>query len=140
MRYGCLTPLAVITLLVVGVWLADVLLPSHARRALPGSAYDIKEYYDGYGISGDFVRILKARLPESDFIKYAEALHLSEKYDPAVHGLKYDAVKLGAGDVPDWWDEPRDMDNCYFSHTLGDEYVARVKWKNGWVYFIAQAW
>ena len=115
-------------------------MPSIARRALPDSATDIQEYYSDGGFTGDFARVLKARLPEKDFPLYAKNFGLSEKYDPIKYGSTYDQLKTGVGSVPDWWDEPTDLGNCYFLHTPGKEFFERIKWKDGWVYFVAVAW
>ena len=137
--YGCLTPLILLALLILGIFVADKVIPSSARRALPSSATDIQEYYADFGMTGDFVRVLKARLPESDFPEYASNLSLT-KYAPAIHGAEYDTIKTGAGDVPKWWDQPQPMDNCYFKYTPGEDYYTRITWSDGWVYFISQAW
>ena len=139
LRYGCLLPLVLIAILILGITIADKVIPSRARRALPSSGADVQEYYSDSGFTGDFVRVLKARLPEADFQQYASNLGLT-KYDPAIHGAEYDTIKIGAGDVPKWWNDPREMDNCYFKYTPGEEYYTRITWKDGWVYFISQAW
>ncbi len=138
--YGCLTPIVLVVVLIVGVIIVDKVVPSIACRALPDSATDIQEYYSDGGFTGDFARVLKARLPEKDFPLYAKNLGLSEKYDPIKYGSTYDQLKTAVGSVPDWWDEPTDMGNCYFLHTPGKEFFERIKWKDGWVYFVAVAW
>ena len=138
--YGCLSPVVAVVLIVLGVLIVDKVVPSKARRALPDSASDVQEYYHDCLFPPDFVRVIKARLPEEDFQQYARNLGLTMKYDPNIHGSEYDHVKMLIGSVPDWWDEPRDLDNCYFKHTPGDEYFTRAKWKDGFVYFVAIAW
>jgi len=132
-------PLILVALIILGIFIADKVIPSRARRALPSSATNIQEYYADFGITGDFVRVLKAHLPESDFQIYADNLGLT-KYDPAVQGSEYDTIKTGAGDVPKWWEQPQPMDNCFFKYTPGEDYYTRIIWNDGWVYFIAQSW
>ena len=137
--YGCLAPLLLVGLIILAILVADKVIPSRARRALPDSATDIQEYYADAGFNGDFIRILKARLPESDFQRYAVNLALT-KYNPSIHGSEYDTIHISIGDVPKWWDEPRNIDNCYFNYIPEKEYITRITWNNGWVYFMALAW
>lgn len=138
--YGCLTPVVFVAILIAGAIIVDKIVPSKARRALPYSAAEVQEYYSSAGFTGDFTHVLKARLPERDFSQYAKNLGLTEKYDPRKYGSAYDHLKTSVGDVPDWWDEPMELDNCYFQLLPGKEFVERIKWKDGWVYFLAVAW
>lgn len=140
--YGCLTPVALVILLIVGLIMLDTMLPSKARRALPDSATEVKEYDLDAGMIGDFVRVLNARLPETDFPQYAQSLGLTQRYDPSEHSSMETQINLSMNlnDLAAWWDEPTDMDNCYFEYAPGTEYLVRVKWKDGWVYFVAFAW
>ncbi|HEY5742081.1 MAG TPA: hypothetical protein VIS99_06020, partial [Terrimicrobiaceae bacterium] len=55
-KLGCLVPLAGIVALVLPL----------IRRALPSSASEIQEYYDD-SWNGDFVRLVKAPLPATDY-------------------------------------------------------------------------
>ncbi len=126
--------------LIIGIIATDKFLPSKARRALPDSATDVQEYYYDSGFIGDFTRIIKARIPAHDFQNYARNLGLQHKYNPKTHKAEYDSLKMKIGNMPVWWDEPNNLDNCYFQHTPGDEYFERIKWQDGWVYFIAFAW
>lgn len=138
--YGCLTPIVIVAILILGVIIASKVVPSKARSALPDSATDVQEYYSDAGFTGDFVRVLKARLPKEGFPQYAKNLGLTEKYDPSVYDPEYNHLNTSVGSVPAWWDEPRELDNCYFQYIPDKEYVVRVKWKDGWVYFLAVAW
>ncbi len=79
--WGCL-----IGLFIIGFMFFDDLIPSNAVRALPGSATDVHEYYWDDGFKGDFVRVVKAKMPESDFPAFVNKLGLTDTYDPAVHG------------------------------------------------------
>jgi hypothetical protein len=129
--YGCLAAVVLLVLLIVEA----IIAPSNARRALPASATDVQEYYLNAGFTGDFTRILKARLPEKDFPLYAKNLGLTERYDPSKQSRDYGGLETSIGGMPEWWDEPLELDNCYF--LLGKEYVERIKWKDGWVYYVA---
>jgi len=135
-----MVPIILVVLAIVGLNIADKVIPSKARRALPSSATDIQEHYSDAGFTGDFTRVLKARLPEQDFLLYAKNLGLTEKYDPSKHDSISSHVGTIVGRVPNWWDDPRDLDNCYFLYTPDKDFMERIKWKNGWVYFLAISW
>ena len=110
-------------------------------RALPASATDIMEYHHNSSwASPDYVHILKARLPEKDYEKYAKTLGLKEKYDPKIHGQEYNRFNIPVGGLPDWWDEPDELNNCYFNYIPGEEYCERIKWKEGCVFFLSISW
>jgi hypothetical protein len=132
---GCLTPILAIAFSII----ISSLIPSAARKALPSSARNIQEHYIG-GFHPDFVRLLKAELPEEDLSTYLSNLNLTVKYDPEIHSKIKSTINIRYGDAPNWWDEPHSLDQCYFDYTQGDEYLKRVKWKNGWVYFSVTSW
>jgi hypothetical protein len=93
LKWGCLTPVAVAFALFLGVYLLDTFMPSGAGRALPESATEVQEYYrDSW--NGDYVRCLRAKLPEADFPLYAKNLGLTERFDPA--------AKSKPRNVPNW--------------------------------------
>jgi hypothetical protein len=129
--YGCLFPIGIVALLFLVLFIVDIFVPSNARRALPESASEVKES-SSEAWNGDCMRLLVARLPENDFPKYANNLGLKEKYDPQIHG-SVSLLHMHVGGVP-WWNEPTELDNCYFK--LGKDYIMRIKWKDGWVYFV----
>ena len=123
-------------MLVALLIIVDKGVPSNARRALPESATEVQEYYSDSIFTGDFTRILKARLPEKDFPLYAKNLGLTEKYDSSKHNRReHDDLETSMGGMPEWWNEPMELDNCYF--LLDREYINRIKWKDGWVYYVA---
>lgn len=81
LKWGCLIPLAAVVFLLIGVTVADKILPSGARKALPRSASDVREYYSG-SWNGDYARCIKAKLPEADVANYARNLGLTTRFDP----------------------------------------------------------
>ena len=132
---GCLTPIVAVILLIV----ISSLIPSRSRQALPASAKNIQEYNSG-GLHPDFLRLVKAELPENDLSTFLSNLNLTVKYDSAIHSNMSSMINMGYGDAPDWWDEPHNLDFCYFDYTPDEEYLMRVKWTNGWVYFSVGSW
>jgi hypothetical protein len=135
---GCLTPVVVVILTALFL-IVSALRPPKPHRELPASAKNVQVYRSG-GLHPDFVYLIKAELPEQDLSTYLSNLNLTVKYDSKIHSTIKLHVNMGYGDAPEWWDEPDDMDCCYFKYTPNDEYIKRVKWKDGWVYFSACAW
>ena len=132
--------LAAIMLIFAGCDLVRRFGPSRARRALPTTAHDVSEKWEGLGFFGDFTRILKARCPQEDFPKYAQLVGATVRYDPAVHGDDYHWVTSVQSSGPDWWNEPREFEECYFSYVPGDDYVLRVKFNDGYVFYYEAQW
>lgn len=116
----------------------DDWIPSRVVRALPDSASDVHEYYWDDGFTGDFVRVLKARMPESDFPAFVNNLGLIDKYDPAVHGSGRVSFSAMCGE--DWWNPPESLDNAYIEYRPGDDYYVVVKYHEGYAYFTALSW
>jgi len=136
---GCLIPLAVVVLFTILI-VVDSLLPTpQTQSELPVSATDVRVYHSG-GLHPDFLTLVKARLPRRHLDIYLDNLDITVKYDPTIHSDIRPRIDMGAGDAPDWWDEPGDMDVCYFNYTPDREYLERVKWKDGWVYFFRCSW
>jgi hypothetical protein len=138
-KLGCLAPIIVLLSLIGGLFLLDAFLPSGVRRALPESATDIQEYYSD-SWNGDFVRLIKARLPEGDYHQYAKALNLSTRFDESKHSDIRSKIDIGAGDAPAWWDPPQSSSTTYFDHVKGDDYVKTLKYSNGTVYLFITSW
>ena len=113
--------------------------PSAGRRALPASAIDIQEYYSGTW-NGDFVRLIKARLPLEDYDAYAKALKLYERFDATKHAEIKSMIEIGIGGAPGWWDPPRASATTYFKHVKGDQYVQALNYSNGTVYYLITSW
>ena len=112
------------------------IIPSKARRALPESARDIHEEYDGC-YHQDFCRRLKAKLPEKDYPQFIKNYGGLTKYDPLIHGDDIlGMLKIGMGNyAPEWWDEDNEnINDCYFIYKSEDDYILRVEYHNGWLY------
>ena len=138
-KWGCIAPVVGVLSLIAFLYLLDTFMPSAAGRALPESANDIQEYYSD-SWNGDFVRLVKARLPEGDYEEYAKALNLSTRFDDSKHADIRSTIDIGAGDAPAWWDPPRSSSTTYFDHVKGDDYVQTLKYSDGTVYLFIVSW
>jgi hypothetical protein len=138
-KWGCVAPVVGVLALVAILYLLDAFMPSAARRALPGSATDIQEYYSG-SWNGDFVRLLKARLPEGDYEEYAKALKLTTRFDEAKHADIRSMIDISSGDAPAWWDPPRSSGTTCFEHVKDDDWVRTLKYSDGTVYLLILSW
>ena len=113
---------------------------SYVKSLLPETATEIKEHYEDRGLSGDFIRLLKAKVTKEEFENYALKLKLTEKYSEYLKkDLNHKGFSRGAN-YPDWWDEPEDSIDFYFIKDLNKEFHRRLKWKNGWLYLATEAW
>jgi hypothetical protein len=56
---------------VIAVLVIDMIIPSKAMRNLPEGATEVQEYYRDAGMTGDFSRLLKARIPREEVEAYA---------------------------------------------------------------------
>lgn len=136
--YRCLTTASLLIVLYLGIRLVNRISEANtARAALPSSATSVSDFYSGNAVSWGFVRCLKARVPEADFVKYVENLGLSQKYDPKIHGLENDLVKKPTGRLPDWWNETAGLDNCFYRRSPWNQLVVQARWQDGWAYFHA---
>lgn len=138
-KWGCLAPTAFVILLILGCMLVDEVVPSQARRALPGSASDVQEYYSD-SWNGDFIRLIKAKLPRKDYEEYARVLGLTERFDPIKHAEIKSMIGIGAGDAPDWWNPPMTRDTTFFEHVKGDDNVRALNYSNGSVFYLMTSW
>ena len=137
---GCLTVIIAISVLFIASDLTRRFGPSRARRALPSSAQEINEKWMGLGFFGDFSRVLKARLPEEDYSAFVKNLGLETQFDPVLHdGTNRIPVNIHVGG-PKWWNEPQDLENCFFVYEPEHDYVCRVQYRNGFVYFTEAKW
>ena len=133
MKRGCLVLVSIIGIGIIGLFLADWLLPSAATRNLPHSATEKQEYFAGFN---DYVRLIKAKLPPEDFDLYAQNLGMSNKYNKNDPDKMY--ANLGHGDAPIWWDPPKASENTYFEYRTG--YVRCLKYDAGVVYYMECTW
>jgi hypothetical protein len=139
MKWGCIAPVICLLLVVVAILLVDAIVPSGPRRALPKSASDIQEYYSD-SWNGDFVRIIKAKLPEKDYVDYANELKIPFSFDASKHEDIRSMIDMGAGDAPSWWNPPSASETTFFDHVKGDDYVKSLKYSNGTVYLFIASW
>ena len=137
-KWGCQLPVAILALLVLLVLFHDFLMPSTVWWKLPFSASEVDEYYDD-SWNGDFIRVLKAKLPPEDYERFAASLGLTTKYDPIVHSEIYNDLN-SCGCNESWWDPPNPSTNSYFTHTKGGENTTILRYDNGYVYFCVSAW
>ncbi len=138
LKWGCLTPIAAILALILAICLLDAFMPSAARRALPGSATVVQEYYSD-SWNGDYVRCVRAKLPEADFPLYAKHLGLTERFDPVAHADITNMINMSF-DVPDWWAPPQAGPTTYFQYKRGDDFLEVLKFSEGYVYFVSTSW
>ena len=136
-KWGCIFPVVLIVALVGLLFLADAIIPSEARKALPKSATHVQEYYLG---SIDFVRLVKADLPRSDYFIYAENLNLSESFSSAKHEEIRQTLNIGIGDAPSWWTPPSANSLTFFDHVKGDDYLQVLHYDGTTAYFAVISW
>ena len=129
---------AVIVAIALGLWAADALIPSVVRRALPATASEVHEYYNDSGFTGDFLRCLKAKMPQSEMPRFAAKLGLAQRYDPRKDAKS--PVSFSAADGISWWSQPKTLNGAYFKYTPGSESYSVATYQDGYVYFLAIAW
>jgi hypothetical protein len=136
-KYGCLGPILMLGLLVIGGCIYDKFAPSQARKALPTSASEIQEYHHEIGF--DFCRCLKAKLPKEDFANYAENLGLKKDY--ATGQSTSDPVAIQLNDhFPAWFDAPGVNTATTVKYNNGAAWVAVVQYKEPYVYYFIFDW
>jgi hypothetical protein len=128
---GCLWILGVLCTAILVILVIDKIVPSKAVRDLPDGATEIHEYYKDFGITGDFSRLLKARIPRDQVQPYALRVGASNE-EQGNAGKDYLSWTGG----PDWW-SPK-APPLYFHQEQG--YRILVGWEDGFVYFDAVAW
>jgi len=138
-KWGCIVPVLGLFVLIGVALLFDKYVPSSAHRALPKSATNIQEYYSD-SWNGDFVRVIKSKLPEKDYEDYAKALKMNTRFDATKHKEITSMINIGAGDAPSWWDPPKATGTTYFEYIQGDDYVQTLKYSNGTVYLLVISW
>lgn len=137
LKYGCLTPLALVVLLVVAGWIYGKLAPSEARSALPPQASEIQEFHRDAGF--DFSHCLKAKLPRSDFELYARNLGLTKDYRPGMATSDPVTVQL-KGHFPDWFDAPGVEEASAVKYNNGAAWVSVLQYREPYVYFFIFDW
>lgn len=124
--------------LILAVFLMDSFIPSAAKQALPTSATEVQEYYSG-SWNGDYVRLLRAKVPETDCPLYAKNLGLIVRFDPAAHAQIASTINMGFGDAPSWWTPPVADRTTYFEHKHKDAFRV-LKYSAGYAYFVSTSW
>jgi hypothetical protein len=138
-KWGCIASILVVVVLIAGVFMLDRLIPSTARSQLPASATDIQEYYSD-SWNGDFVRLIKAKLPQETYAEYARRLKIVTLFDPATDQDIESVINLVIADAPTWWNPPKASETTYFEHRKGDDYLQVLSYSNGYVYYLVTSW
>lgn len=128
---GCLWTLGVIAAVFLTIWIVDTVVPSRAVRALPKGATDIQEYHREAGMTGDFTRILKARIPREGVEEYARKVGATHKNN----GRAMHVYASWGGYKTKWWN-PQEV--LLFFCLAGGTTVL-VGWEDGFVYFEARS-
>jgi len=132
-------PFIALVVLICAVLLADRFIPSNARRKLPASATHIQEYYSDCLI-GDFTRLIKAKLPQQDYAKYASNVNLESLFDPVNHQDIESTINLRFGDAPPWWNPPKASGTTYYEYKKGDVFLRVMSYSDGYVYYLMTKW
>ncbi len=131
-----------VVLVVVATVIVYRYIPSAARRALPESAREVQEFYDT-AFGGDYVRCIKAKLPEADFPVYARNLGLRRSFISSEHeGRGRRFVNIQVSWAPAWWDPPRGEPGIdwYYDQDPNVPVNEDLTWSNGYVYYLAFSW
>ena len=111
----------------LGIYVWDRFAPSLARRALPKSASEVQESYMEFG-TGDFIRVLKARVPREEVDLYATRVGALPPGGSVSAGM----TSWPPSTAP-WWNPPQ---KPLYYHAVNRTAVA-VGWFDGYVYFSA---
>lgn len=128
---GCLWTLGVLLGIFLLILILDSAVPSKAVRDLPDEATEVEEYYKDFGMTGDFKRLLKARIPEHQLAEYARKVGATDKLEV---GVERDDISWTGG-------------ISWFSPNAPPKYIHReqgyrilIGWEDGFLYFEAIAW
>jgi hypothetical protein len=137
-KFGCVVPLILVIALGLASWVMDNVVSSSAIRALPASASGVREYYHD-NFTGDYVRVVKANMTESDYHTYARSLGLTQRFDPARDDDFRPSIEAHlCGEA--WWDPPNASSGTYFRHTRGKERMQSLRFTHGTAYFLSCSW
>ena len=128
---GRLWSLGALCAIILGLFVIDKVVPSKAVRFLPKGATEIQEDYKVVGISGDFHRLLKARIPKNQVAEYARKVGAPNKEQG---GAERDYFSWSGG--PQWF-SPKEPPLYYSSEKRTRTLVG---WEKGFVYFDVVAW
>ena len=139
LKWGCLTPIGVIISMILAIYLLGNFLPSKIRRALPKSATEIQEYYSD-SWNGDYLRCLKARLPENDFPIYAKNLGLNEQFDPIANADISSVINMSCSDTLAWWTPPPASRTTFFKFEPTNDFLEIISYSEGYAYYVSASW
>lgn len=125
----------VLFLILLYTGIIDKITPCGAYGALPESAKEIKVYYKCVGFTMDYVRVVKAKIPESDFRTFALAVgFIPQNYSEDI------VWAMSEDSAPDeWWNPPDDIvKEGYFYQE--DEFIKCLKYHNGYIYYYETKW
>jgi hypothetical protein len=137
-KWGCIVPIVPVIIAVIVLLILDRAVPSVPRSKLPPSATDIQEYHSD-SWNGDFVRLIKAKMPPEEYTGYARRLKLATLFDPAIHHELKSLVNMGIGGAPKWWNPPSASASTYFEHKKSD-FLQVLSYSNGYVYYLVASW
>ncbi|MEP4076220.1 hypothetical protein [Haloferula sp.] len=137
---GCFAAVLVVAFLLFGGAILREVRTSPGRQALPSSAANIEEALAHHFVGGDFTRLLKADLTESDFSGYAKSLGLTERFDPEVHQHIEPTLNRTIGDAPAWWNPPEVDSTTFFDYEDGEDYLRVLRYRGGSVFLLVQSW
>lgn len=113
---------------------------TYAKRNLPETASNVQEYSRDTGFSGDYLRLLKADIPQKDFSEYVVALGMTEVYLEDKH-LGIIKNQMRYSNLPDWWDNTiPEEDNAYILYDTKKEIFKLLFWKDSKVYYVSSGW
>ena len=113
---------------------------SYVKLMLPKTATEVKEHYQDRGFSGDYTRLIKAKVTKEEYEDYAIRLNLTDKYSDYLKTNTHQSFMRENSNTPEWWDEPKDLNDFYYVRDINKEYERRLKWKDGWLYPATEAW
>lgn len=113
----------------------DLNRPTFQRLALPRCAQDVQEYISS-SWQGNYILVIKARIPEKEFMPYVKRIGVITKYDPKVHDSDvYMALRMHLSE-PKWWDAPDDFNKCYFNINSNKGFISWARYVDGVVYVL----
>jgi hypothetical protein len=110
-----------------------------ARAALPGSAQDIHDYISpSFGMTGDYMYALKARITKDEFDRFVQDLHLTpllinKDYRGWEHN--WSLMNDKRNQWASWWDPSDSVANAYYDNTAKGSLIILAKYENGCVYY-----
>ena len=98
-------------------------------KMLPSSAKNIHEYSWESSFPPDYCYLLKAEIPEDDFIKYKDKMGFVE-----YNGTR-EVDWSGFEDVGEWWNPSDSNEPVYYDPSMKGSGKAYMKYENGLLYY-----